>query len=132
MSLPDAVLARMRTVVDPVYDGHVPVDAQGRPLVQRYAVLYASPGLRSADDLGRTADRHTFPWQVTSVGQSREQVEWVAIRCRDALLDEPLVEAGWQIGIVEHLTSSQIRRDDDIPGDSVFYGVDTYELTATR
>jgi hypothetical protein len=133
VSLNDAVLARLRSAMDPVYDGKVPVDDGGRPLVQRYAVLYASVPVRTAEDLSSTrADRHTVRWQVTSVGEDRIQVEWVATRCRDALMGDPLTAEGWETGAVEHTSSSRIRRDEDIPGDPVFYGVDTYALPATR
>lgn len=133
MSIRAALLARLRASVDPVYDGKVPLDDQGRPLVQRYAVLYAAPGQRGADDLIRVAhDRYVFRWQVTSVGRTPEQAEWVAVRCRDTVLNEPMASDGWELGSVEHRSSADIRRDDDIPGGDLFYAVDTYELPATR
>jgi hypothetical protein len=133
VSVRPVVLARLRSAVNPTYDGEVPLDSQGRPLVQRYAVLYASPGTRSAEDLCRvTADRYVFRWQVTSVGETPEQAEWVAIRGRDALLAEPLMGDGWQFGALVHRSSSDIRPDRDIPGGVLFYAVDIYELPATR
>ena len=133
MSARAAVLARMEAVVDPTYDGEVPVDKKGRPLEQRYAVLYATPGQRATDDFTRTqADRHVFRWQVTSVGGTAEQAEWVAVRCRDALMDERLRVEGWETGVVEHRSSSDIRPDEDIPGQTLFVAVDNYSLTATR
>jgi hypothetical protein len=132
VTVPAAVLARLRAAVDPVYDGDVPLDESGRPLVQRYAVLFAAPGTRGSEDLGCRADRYTFRWRVTSVGEDRSQAEWVAVRCRDALLDTPITVDGWETGAVEHRSSDQIRRDEDIPGDPLFYAVDTYELPATR
>lgn len=133
MSARAAVLARLQGAVDPTYDGEVPVDEQGRPPVQRYAVLYASPGLRTSDDFTRTqADRYVFRWQVTSVGETPEQAEWVAVRCRDAVLDTRLPVEGWETGVVEHRSSADIRRDEDIPGQVLFYAVDTFELPATR
>lgn len=132
MTVRPAVLARMRSVVEPSYDGDVPVDDNGQPLAQRYAVLYAAPADRDIDSLARTSDLYVFRWQVTSVGISAAQAEWVAARVRDALLDEPLVEAGWQVGPVEHVSTVPIRRDDDVPGGVLFYAIDTYRLTATR
>ncbi len=140
MTVPDAepatvigtVLKRLQDAVTPFYDGEVPVDAQGRPLAQRYGVLYADPGHRTAENLARTPDRHTYRWQVTAVGRDRHQAEWVAVRCRDALLDDPLTVEGWETGAVEHTSSSPIRRDNDLPGVRLFYAVDTYSLTATR
>lgn len=132
MSTRDDVLTRLRAAVTPVHDGKVPTDAQGRPLDERYAVLYAAPGLRSSEDLGRTADRLTDRWQVTSVGTTPEQVDWVAVRCRDALVDEPFVVGGQQVAPVEHTSSSPVRRDDDIPGGELFYAVDTYALIGTH
>lgn len=132
MSVIDAVLARLQVAVDPVYDGLVPVDDQGRPLAQRYAVLYASAGARSAEGLCRTADRYTFRWQLTSVGLTRTQADWVARHCRDALLDRRIVVEGWQLGPVEHKDSNPIYRDDDIPGLPLFTAADFYSLTAAR
>lgn len=132
MTVPEAVLALLRTFVTPVYDGQVPLNDKGRPEADRYAVLYADAGTRNADDLPLTADRFVHRWQVTSVGSDRRQAEWVAVKCRDALLDEPLAVDGWHTTPITHESSSVIRRDDDLPGPPVFYAVDTYSLTATR
>jgi hypothetical protein len=126
------VLARLRTVVNPTYDGDVPVDDNGRPLSQRYAVLYVAPGERDVDGLCRSSDLYVYRWQVTSVGLAPQQAEWVAARCRDALLDEQLFVENWQVGVVEHTSSVPIRRDDDVPGGVLFYAIDTYRLPATR
>lgn len=132
MSVRDALLAALRTAVQPAYDGHVPVDDGGRPEVQRYAVLYAAPAQRTSEDLAMTAGTHVYRWQVTSVGTTAQQADWVAVRCRDVLLDRRLAADGWELGVVEHTSSSPIRRDDDIPGGVLFYAVDTYQLAATR
>ena len=132
MSVPEALLALLEAAVTPVYDGKVELNDKGRPAADRYAVLYADAGTRNSDDLPLTADRYVHRWQVTSVGEDRRQVEWVAIRCRDALLDQPLVVAGWELTPVVHESSSAIRRDDDLPGEPLFFAVDTYSLTATR
>lgn len=132
MSIPAAVLARLQAAVDPVYDGLVPVDERGQPLTQRYGVMYSDAGARAADDLVGTADRYVYRWTVTSVGEDRIQAEWVAVRLRDALLDAPLVVEGWSTTPVTHEASSPIRRDEDLPGDPLFFAVDTYSLTATR
>lgn len=133
MSIRPVVLARLRSAVDTVHDGDVPVDANGRPLTQRYAVLFGSPGARESEDLCRVAaDRYVFRFRVTSVGEDVRQAEWVAVRCRDALIDSPLIATGWQIGAVEHRSSADIRPDEDIPGDPLYYAVDTYDVPATR
>lgn len=132
MTLAEALLLRLRAAVDPVYDGEVPTDGEGRPLSQRYAVLYAAVPVRQSEDLALVADRHVFRWQITSVGMDRQQAEWVALRCRDAVLDARLVAEGWQLGVAEHSSSVPIRRDDDVPGGDLFYAIDTYNVTATR
>lgn len=132
MTLAEALLARLRSAMDPVYDGEVPTDDKGQPLSQRYAVLYAAVPVRQSEDLASVADRHVFRWQITSVGTDRRQAEWVAVLCRDAVLDAPLLADGWELGAVEHSSSVPIRRDDDVPGGDLFYAIDTYRLTATR
>ena len=131
MSIRAEVLARLRTVVDPTYDGHVPVDDNGRPLSQRYAVLYAAPADRDRDGLNASSDLYVYRWQVTSVGLDARQAEWVAERCRDALLDQRF-DLNGQISPAEHTSSVPIRRDDDVPGGVLFYAIDTYRLTTTR
>ena len=132
MSVPDAVLGMLRAAVDPVHDGEVPKDASGQPVGDRYAVFYASPGERRHEDLGHTSDRHVHRWQVTSVGATREQAEWVAVRCRDALVDARPNAPGWVCSLIEHESSGPIRRDDDLPERALFLAVDTYSVTATR
>jgi hypothetical protein len=127
-----AVLARLQASVTPFYDGQVPLDGNGRPVDDRYGVVWFQTRERGRDDLSGTADRFVHRWQVTSVGTDREQVEWVATRCQDALLDEPLLVPGWEIALVEHSSSGPIRIDRDIPGTDVFYGVDTFTVTTTR
>ena len=132
MSIPDAILERGRSAVDPFYDGEVPRDKEGQPLKKRYAVIYMAPGQRDADDLARTGKDHRFRWQVTSVGVDAAQARWVATRVRDAFLDARLVVDGWQVGVVEHTSDERIRRDDDLPREALHYAVDTYALNATR
>lgn len=131
MSVRAEVLERLRSVVEPAYDGEVPVDDQGKPLSQRYAVLYAAPADRDRDGFNSSSDLFVYRWQVTSVGLDARQAEWVAERCRDSLVDAPIVVNG-QSSPVEHTSSVPIRRDDDIPGGVLFYAIDTYRLTTTR
>jgi len=133
VSLTDAVLELLRTGVTPVpvHDGDPPVDGDGNPVGERYAVLWSSTPERSPDDVGHTSDWVTGRWQVTSVGTSRAQAEAVAVRCRDALVDNRPAAPGYATTPLRHASSSPIRRDDDYPGQDLFVAVDTYTLNAT-
>lgn len=150
----DAIVAAIRAEGCAAYDGNVPTD-QARngadpadPLTVRvvtvelpYAVLYANFG----DDYhkrlgGRTSQRSKF-WQVTSVGSSPQQANWVNNRVRRALKDRRLTvyvpdpatgrptNVPWQLARITVEESQRLRRDDtttDANGDPVYLLVDTF------
>jgi hypothetical protein len=129
VNVPDVILAMLKAAVSPAvtYDAHVPKNDE-----ERYAVLYIAAGAFRAEDVAHTSDLVTFRWQVTSVGTSRAQAQWVADRSRDGLIDRrPQVE-GWVLGPVEHVNTQQIRSDSDAPDRVLFYGADWYELAGSR
>lgn len=134
------VLAALRAVLGavtppvPVHDAHVPTRPHSdQPVDSTYAVLWPSPGQRLRDALADNGSRdRLLRWQVTSVGESRQSAVWVSERCQDALLDNRLEVPGWAPAPVEHLSSSPVRQDDDLPGEPLFVAVDTYEMRITR
>lgn len=95
-----------------------------------YAVIYP---LVEADDPelnGTLADAHettVFEWQVTSVGGTAEQAEWMQQKVRSALL-------GWSptgdFGVVEKSGGQGTRRDDGTQP-AQFFAVDTFMVFAS-
>lgn len=133
VSAGDAILAKARAAVDgvTVFDAHVPSSTAAEPLPRRYAVVYPSTPERTWQDLGHTSDTYRVEWQVTSVGATRPEAEWVATRIRDGLVDERLTITGLVCDPVEHLAAQPIRWDDQVPGRVVIYGTDQYGFDAT-
>lgn len=128
-----SALGMLRDAVQPVHDGHVPVDNNGMPLDERYAVLYASPGMREWEDVGATPTDASHVWQVTSAGRLAQQAIDVAEACTSALVARRLDVDGWTSGLIRQTSTSPVRRQDDLPGDvPVFYIAATYRVSLTR
>jgi hypothetical protein len=129
----DAVLQLVRAALDPVtvYDAKVPASTATEPLPARYAVIYPSPGMRYWEDLGHTSDCYRLTWQITSVGSTRPEAEWIAARARDSLVDVCPVVDGLLCSPVEQQSSQPVRWDDQIPGRIVMYATDQYSMEAT-
>lgn len=133
MSAADVVLGLVEASVTlgnptdaPVYDAHVPDDPPFR-----YVVVYPSPALRSAMNLAHTSDAQHIEWRVICVGATRAEVEWLATRTRDALVDVKPTVPGLSCGVIEQTDSQPIRPDTNIPGRLVLYSTDGYQMTAT-
>lgn len=132
MTAADVVLGLVRASVTlgqptdaPVYDAHVPDDPPFR-----YVVVYPSTALRSAEDLAHTSDMHYLEWRITCVGSTRAEVEWLATRTRDALVDVKPTVPGLSCGAVEQTDAQPIRPDTNIPGRVVLYSTDGYQMHA--
>ena len=105
-----------------------------------YAVLYPLPSPDHAGDL-TTPDRDRgWLYQVTSVGATREQTQWMADEIETAMAGETFNPSGITVMDVETDTRGAVTRDDDAtlvtgPGDTasfLFYSVDVYEFWTTR
>lgn len=129
----DAVLAIARAAVPnvTVFDAHVPKSTHAAPLPTRYAVIYPATPTRQWEDLGHTSDTYRAEWQVTTVGATRPEVEWLAWRLRDAFVDVRPVVTGLVCAPIEHLGSQAIRWDDQVPDRIVLYATDQYGFDAT-
>lgn len=95
-----------------------------------YAVVYPLADPADPDVHGVLSDPHkttVFEWQVTSVGGTAEQAEWMQHRVRSALL-------GWSptgsYGRVE-LSGGQGTRRDDGTQPALFFAVDVYRVFAS-
>lgn len=127
MSLRDGLVALLGGSPFTVYDEGVPASPAAR-----YAVLWSSAGVLSAQDAAHTPDLLLMPFQVTSVGRGPAEAEAVAADQRDRLVGNAPTASGWVAGPVEHVSSLPTRRDDDRPDESVFFTVDTYQVRAAR
>lgn len=140
----DVILARLREAHPPlegedrVHDGFVPLtnpDAKVIGAALPYLVYYSNLGADSNRRLTGVNARRSVFFQVTYVGDSREQAKAVGQRARAALADRVLTIPGRKSWRVLFDESQRVRRDDDAArpdGSPLFYGVDTYYLAITR
>ena len=115
----NAIIGQLADTGRPVGDADAP--DSDRP----YSVVYWLD-----DDPGELSqnDPHMVAWpvfQVTSVGDTREQAQWMQKQVRDALIGwKPSVE-GYAADPVESLLSGRIFRDAEVPP-AVFSAVDRF------
>lgn len=124
----NAIIARLEDqTTRPVGDAQAPADTT-RP----YTVVYSlddDPGEASQTDPHMVANP---AFQVTSVGDTRDQAQWMQKQARDALLGWVPIVTGYRSGPVEGLLSGRIQRDPDIEP-PLFSAVDrfTFRIQAT-
>ena len=110
--LTDIVLTRLRTnsASRKIGDGQAPAD-DTRP----YAVLYALDEAEREGDMS-TASTVTgwFEFQVTSVGDTRAQAEWLADLLRTLLLASDLSPSGFIMFPWRDVVTNLPERDDDV------------------
>lgn len=102
----DAILAVLEAAGYRVGDGQAP-EANALP----YAVLY--PLAASTNGTLANADEDlAYECQVTIIGETRPQVEALADKIRDTMLNTPLVIAGRSVFRIQPVYG-EVRRDDD-------------------
>lgn len=131
MTVADEILAELRaldwgTSPPSIYDAKVPDSP-----ATRYAVLYCDPGSRAAESLCQESDSFTFRFQITSVGQTRPEAEWIAARVQ-TITDRRLSVTGFSLDPIRNAGSQPIRWDDRIPDRVVMYGTDQFTITGTK
>lgn len=129
MTLPDAVLAKIRAAVPDVtvFDGIIPAQPP-----DRYAIVYIDDGTLDALAACGTSDAATVRWQVTSVAPDRQMASWIATAIRDATVDTAPATDGWVCGHINHVFSERPGRDETVGEKPVVYKPDLYDLLATR
>lgn len=76
------------------------------------------------------AEMASIAYQVTCVGATDDEVEWMYARARDVLADAPVV-AGWEF--IEWLAPEVdpgVRPDDDDPNERLLFTTPIWRLTA--
>lgn len=107
----DAVIAALEAAGLVVGDAEA-VDATRVPLEPPYAVVYPMPGRLGGTMADPERDGQVV-YQVTSVGVSRSEAEWVRDKAREVLLPG-LVVAGRRIVRVKVEMVGEVARDDDV------------------
>lgn len=105
-----------------------------------YGVLYPLPSPTHDGDLATPDRDRGWLYQVTSVGATRVQTQWMADEIETAMEAETFSPAGLTVMDVETDTRGAVTRDDDTslvtgPGDTarfLFYSVDVYEFWTSR
>ena len=69
-------------------------------------------------------------YQITAVGSTRYQAEWVADQCREVMLGDTLTVTGRTVMRRMPLSSGPVERDDDMPT-PLFYTVSTFQVWTT-
>lgn len=118
----DAVISRLETSTSKVIGDHIaPLD-----LTLPYAVVYHRS--ENIDDIGTLSDPTVvaeLEWQVTSVGETREQAQWMSYKVRQALNGFKPVVSGMSFSPIILDGDSPVTRDDDVQPPK-FYAVDIF------
>ena len=127
----DGVLTMLNTTTIPIGDGVAPRDVDKTEQDPPYAVLYLLPGGDFDGPLSDSQGDMTFMYQVTSVGETRQQAQVVADIIRTVFKRENLTILNRTVRDVRLETpNSGTVRDDDLPN-PLFYGYDRYEVDTT-
>lgn len=118
----DAVLAQLNT--DPQLVGdHVAPDGASFP----YAVLYSLDLVEVDGDLRDVNVTGWTSFQVTSVGETREQAQALSDRLRALLEGQKLSGTGFVLGPWRIVLAGRVDRDDDVKP-PLFYAIDVIEV----
>jgi hypothetical protein len=127
-----ALLTRLRTGSGKqIGDGRSPYP-QGSTPAYPYGVMYPIP---SGPRDGPLADPHadlTLVYQVTCIGQQREQARWLADRIiNDLLYGAALVIVGAKVTFVELEVNPGVERDDTTGGPPLYVATPRFRFSFT-
>ena len=123
--LTNAVLTAARTTGRTIGDGQAPASSS-RPFGVVYALYVAERDGPMSDD---TADGW-WQYQVTAVGDTREQAEGLADELEAAILGATLTASGYVVGPVKRADRFPLERDDDVQP-PLFYQTITFSIFVT-
>ena len=116
--LTDAVLTRLEAATSKaVGDGQAPGDT-----TLPYSVLYPLDDEDRDGDMIDTQRTSWFDFQVTCVGDTRVQAEWLADQLRTSMLAADLTPTGFRMYPFERVVTNVTERDDDVQP-PVFYTI---------
>lgn len=123
----DAVIAKLAAAGLTVGDGQDPTAAHGwqaavgTSVFVPYVIVYPIPGGTFDGTLADHSDDADLVWQLTCVGATRAQAEYVVDAALAALVAQPLAVAGRSIGKVSaDAPGGGVRRDDTAAGVPLF------------
>lgn len=129
MSVDDDILDILRDVPNlTVYDGSVDVD-EGTKVIRvalPYLVFWGSTGRDNDERFGGPVAGRVHPFQLTGVGEDRNQAKWVLAKARSALSRRRVGKS-----LVRHVDGNLVRRDDDLTspgGEPIYSAADQYEV----
>lgn len=111
----------------------VPVgNCSGEGLTAPYAVFYplgatGFDGSLSPDDLDSDVSPST---QITFIGETPEQVQWLQGKVRAGVVGKQLVVAGRELGVIRLRDEQPARRDDNV-NPFVYWSADQYGCFST-
>jgi hypothetical protein len=95
-----------------------------------YMIVWALPGQFNGT-IGDPQDDAELSYQVTCVGETREQAEWVADKAIDALVGQTITVTGRSVmQYIELGDTGTTRRDDDVKP-SVFIATPRFDVYTT-
>jgi len=127
----DAVLAMLNTTTLTIGDGVAPREVDKTEMKAPYAVLYCLPGGDFDGPISDTQADISFIYQVTAVGDTRQQAQVVQDIIRAVFKRENLSIINRVVRDIRLTTpNSGVVRDDDLPN-PLFYCYDRYEVDTT-
>lgn len=130
MNLDDDILALLGDVENlNVHDGSVDVDEEAKVVrvALPYVVYWSSPGFDNDERFSGQVVGRVTDFQLTGVGEDRNQAKWVLDKARAALSRKRVNGR-----LIRRDDDNQmVRRDDDLTrpgGEPLFYGVDRYSV----
>ena len=126
-----ALLTTLSGAAFDVGDGVAPRNADKSEIDPPYAVLYSIPGGRFDGPLSDSQADVVLVYQITAVGETRQQAQVIIDVCRALMQRENVTVPSRVVRDLKLLTpNSGVMRDDDLPN-PLFYGYDRYLLDTT-
>ena len=127
----EAILALLNTTTINVGDGQMPRGVNKEEVLPPYAALYPIVGGTFDGPLSDTQADVSLIYQVTAVGDTRQQAQVIIDIIRVVMQRENLIITGRAVRDIRLVTPfSGVIRDDDLPN-PLFYGYDRYEVDTT-